>query len=203
VAHVSLCAFVFGWHVHEKAVLMVVAPLGVAVALDAADNSVSIETFNKRAGDFVFLTVTGTYALFPLLFEPREWPIKVSALALWTVASLGAARDASHARIQTASGTLVNPRILTNWQSVYLFVLLPLVEVYVCHAHERVFGTEKMAFLPLALVSVTCASGVCFVWVQQVSAYVAEVAFSGNVGKRVETSLLVQNAAGKASTETR
>jgi alpha-1,3-glucosyltransferase len=203
VAHVSLCAFVFGWHVHEKAVLMVVAPLGVAVALDAADNSVSIETFNKRAGDFVFLTVTGTYALFPLLFEPREWPIKVSALALWTVASLGAARDASHARIQTASGTLVNPRILTNWQSVYLFVLLPLVEVYVCLVHEFLFGTEKMAFLPLALVSVTCASGVCFVWVQQVSAYVAEVAFSGHVGKRVETSLFVRNAAGKASTETR
>jgi hypothetical protein len=82
-------------------------------------------------------------------------------------------------------------------------VLLPLVEVYVCLVHEFLFGTEKMAFLPLALVSVTCASGVCFIWVQQVSAYVAEVAFSGNVGKRVETSLLVQNAAGKASTETR
>jgi alpha-1,3-glucosyltransferase len=174
VAHVSLCAFVFGWHVHEKAVLMVVAPLGVAVALDAADNSVSIETFNKRAGEFVFLTVTGTYALFPLLFEPREWPIKVAALALWSVAALGAARDAAAKKLKKNADPHESSRILTASQTAYLFVLLPLVEMYVSFAHERVFGKDRLAFLPLALVSVTCALGVCAAWAEQARAYAAE-----------------------------
>ena len=202
VAHVSLCAFVFGWHVHEKAVLMVSAPLGAALALDAADASVSRETFNTRAGEFVFLTVTGTYALFPLLFEPREWPIKVSALSLWTVAALGAARDAA-ARKKTAR-KISHPRILAAWQSSYLFVLLPLVEMYVCFAHERVFGKDTMAFLPLALVSVTCAFGVCFVWVQQARARVMEAAFFFSPrGERRETSVVVQNATCDASVSPR
>ena len=183
VAYVSLCAFAFGWHVHEKAVLMVSAPLGVAAALDAADATVSPESFARRAGEFVFLTVTGTYALFPLLFEPREWPIKVAALALWSVAALGAARDAAARKTQKTRRDASDasdasesraPRILTAAQTAYLFVLLPLVETYVSFAHDRAFGKDRLAFLPLALVSVTCALGVCAAWAGRARAFAAE-----------------------------
>ena len=183
VAYVSLCAFAFGWHVHEKAVLMVSAPLGVAAALDAADATVSPESFARRAGEFVFLTVTGTYALFPLLFEPREWPIKVAALALWSVAALGAARDAAARKTQKTRRDASDasdasesraPRILTAAQTAYLFMLLPLVETYVSFAHDRAFGKDRLAFLPLALVSVTCALGVCAAWAGRARAFAAE-----------------------------
>ena len=179
VAYVSLCAFAFGWHVHEKAALMVSAPLGVAAALDAADAAVSPDAFAKSAGAFLFMTVTSTYALFPLLFEPREWPIKVAALALWSVAALGAARDAAAKKLKkNAPPRGASPsrpsRILTASQTAYLFVLLPLVEMYVGFAHERVFGKDRLAFLPLALVSVTCALGVCAAWAEQARAYAAE-----------------------------
>ena len=174
VAYVSLCAFVFGWHVHEKAALMVSAPLGVAAALDAADAAVSADAFAKRAGAFLFVTVTSSYALFPLLFEPREWPIKVAALALWSVAALGAARDAAAKKLKKNADPHESSRILTASQTAYLFVLLPLVEMYVSFAHERVFGKDRLAFLPLALVSVTCALGVCAAWAEQARAYAAE-----------------------------
>ena len=179
VAYVSLCAFAFGWHVHEKAALMVSAPLGVAAALDAADAAVSPDAFAKSAGAFLFMTVTSTYALFPLLFEPREWPIKVAALALWSVAALGAARDAAAKKLKkNAPPRGASPsrpsQILTASQTAYLFVLLPLVEMYVGFAHERVFGKDRLAFLPLALVSVTCALGVCAAWAEQARAYAAE-----------------------------
>jgi len=179
VAYVSLCAFAFGWHVHEKAALMVSAPLGVAAALDAADAAVSPDAFAKSAGAFLFMTVTSTYALFPLLFEPREWPIKVAALALWSVAALGAARDAAAKKLKkNAPPRGASPsrpsQILTASQTAYLFVLLPLVEMYVGFAHERVFGKDRLAFLPLALVSVTCALGVCAAWAEQARANAAE-----------------------------
>lgn len=184
VAYVSLCAFAFGWHVHEKAALMVSAPLGIAAALDAADAAVSPDAFAKSAGAFLFMTVTSTYAMFPLLFEPREWPIKVAALALWSVAALGAARDAAKKKLKknalkkNAPPRGASPsrpsRILTASQTAYLFVLLPLVEMYVGFAHERVFGKDRLAFLPLALVSVTCALGVCAAWAEQARAYAAE-----------------------------
>ena len=183
VAYVSLCAFAFGWHVHEKAVLMVAAPLGVATALDAADPATSPDAFARRAGEFVFLTVTGTYALFPLLSGPREWPIKVAALTLWSVAALGAAHDAAarkkrktrRADASDASGSESRtPRILSASQTAYLFVLLPLVETYVTFAHDRAFGKGRLEFLPLALVSVTCALGVCAAWAGQARAFAVE-----------------------------
>ena len=127
------------------------------------------------------MTVTSTYAMFPLLFEPREWPIKVAALALWSVAALGAARDAAKKKLKKnappkkrGASPSRPSRILTASQTAYLFVLLPLVEMYVGFAHERVFGKDRLAFLPLALVSVTCALGVCAAWAEQARAYAAE-----------------------------
>lgn len=60
-----------GYHVHEKAVLMVSVPLGVLVAAGRMPGG------RAAAGDFLFLSTLGTYSLFPLLFEPQEYAIKV------------------------------------------------------------------------------------------------------------------------------
>lgn len=53
---------------HEKAILMVTVPLAIfaAVAGDAAS-----------ARQYAFLNTVGTYSLFPLLFRPQEYLIKV------------------------------------------------------------------------------------------------------------------------------
>ncbi len=61
-------SFMAGYHVHEKAALMVTVPL----ALDAARS-------RRAARDWLFLSATAHYALLPLLFTPAEYPIKVRA----------------------------------------------------------------------------------------------------------------------------
>ncbi|KAK9812084.1 hypothetical protein WJX73_004950 [Symbiochloris irregularis] len=67
IALMALCSFMLGYHVHEKAVLTVLIPLAMA----AGD---SIEA----AREFMFVSLVGTYALFPLLFTWQEYPIKVA-----------------------------------------------------------------------------------------------------------------------------
>jgi alpha-1,3-glucosyltransferase len=49
----------FGWHVHEKAILMVIIPLGL-IATES--------TFHAKS--FLFLSTVGHFSLFPLLFQP-------------------------------------------------------------------------------------------------------------------------------------
>lgn len=61
-----LCSFMVGYHVHEKAILMVILPL----ALDAVSS-------RSAARMFITLSVTGHYALLPLLFTRSEHPVKV------------------------------------------------------------------------------------------------------------------------------
>ena len=57
----------FGYHVHEKAILMVT----VHMALAAADSQ-----WNAR--QYFVLSTVGHVALMPLLFTEQEYPIKVS-----------------------------------------------------------------------------------------------------------------------------
>ena len=66
-AHV--CSFMAGYHVHEKAILTYILPL----ALDAWKSQAA-------ARIYVMLTVTGHYALLPLLFTRNEYPLKASNL---------------------------------------------------------------------------------------------------------------------------
>jgi len=55
-----------GYHVHEKAALGITIP----AALTAASSG-------RNAQEYVLLVGASTYALFPLLLGPAEYPIKV------------------------------------------------------------------------------------------------------------------------------
>lgn len=59
-------SFMLGYHVHEKAVL--------GVSIPAALTAVASR---RSAGEYLFLVILSTYALFPLLQDMAEYPVKV------------------------------------------------------------------------------------------------------------------------------
>ncbi|XP_063528176.1 probable dolichyl pyrophosphate Glc1Man9GlcNAc2 alpha-1,3-glucosyltransferase isoform X6 [Pongo pygmaeus] len=73
----ALSSFMFGWHVHEKAILLAILPMSLLSVGKAGDASI-----------FLILTTTGHYSLFPLLFTAPELPIKILLMLLFTIYSI-------------------------------------------------------------------------------------------------------------------
>jgi alpha-1,3-glucosyltransferase len=153
VAYSALCGFMFGYHVHEKAVLVALVPLG-AVALRSA----------ARAADWLLLAAAGCYGLLPLLHEAQEYPIKVCAL----VAFLAAA----HTGVGHALGGGKRSGGAAWWPRHYRLYCWGLValELFNSCAHPLLLG-ERLPFLPLLLTSVYCALGVAWVWGRMCAGY--------------------------------
>ena len=57
----TLVYFLFGWHVHEKAILPTIILSGLLISRSAEDAKL-----------FWLLSITGTVGLFPLLFTARD-----------------------------------------------------------------------------------------------------------------------------------
>jgi alpha-1,3-glucosyltransferase len=70
-------SFIFGWHVHEKAILLVILPATLFCLRD-----------RRHFAAFFPLAVAGHVSLFPLLFTPQEFLIKVGYTLFWLVAVL-------------------------------------------------------------------------------------------------------------------
>ncbi|MEQ2284796.1 glycosyl transferase, partial [Ameca splendens] len=136
----ALGSFMFGWHVHEKAILIAILPLSI-LAVESRED----------AGIFLVLTTTGHYSLFPLLYTPAELPIKVCLMLMFTIFSFTALR-----KLHRAQGSLLRPL-----EVVYLLGL-----VAVAIACEFIFPLspwqQKLPFLPLLVTSVYCAAGVSY-----------------------------------------
>ena len=109
---IIICAyssFLFGWHVHEKAILMILIPFRfVTISINNSKNSTSV--FSLLAADngkyskiYFMLSTIGNYSLFPLLFryqgksigfyfKPciinlffKEYPLKATLWLIFTV----------------------------------------------------------------------------------------------------------------------
>ncbi|KAJ2365337.1 glycosyl transferase [Coemansia sp. RSA 2607] len=144
VQSVVLCAyasFLFGWHVHEKAIILVLAPLGLLM----------ITPTRHTLRMFVILAVSGYYSLFPLLFGIQELPVKTTGMLIWTLCALSLLKAGG----QSAWKCLSALEKLYIIGHIPLFLLTELVS-------STIFG--HLQFLPLALVSVYTATGVLYSW---------------------------------------
>lgn len=77
IGAVTLCgyaSFLFGWHVHEKAILLVIIPFSLLALKD-----------RRYLGAFRPLAVAGHVSLFPLLFTAMEFPVKTSYTIFWLI----------------------------------------------------------------------------------------------------------------------
>ncbi|KAH3843091.1 probable dolichyl pyrophosphate Glc1Man9GlcNAc2 alpha-1,3-glucosyltransferase [Dreissena polymorpha] len=142
-------SFMFGWHVHEKAILMMIIPLCLLVQERKRDASV-----------LLLMSTIGHYSLFPLLFTQFETPIKVCLMLLTTVYAFS-----SIANVYKDKGTSSSLPLLSTVESVYLLGILPL-ELYNSVGHTLLGLTDKLPFLPLMMTSVYCAIGVTYAWLK-------------------------------------
>ncbi|KAM0275904.1 hypothetical protein ACHAQH_007291 [Verticillium albo-atrum] len=157
VGAVTLCgyaSFLFGWHVHEKAVLLIIVPFSLIALQD-----------RRYLGAFRPLAVAGHVSLFPLLFTPAEFPIKTVYTIFWLILFLMV-----FDRLAPASRK-ARFFLLDRFSTLYIAVSIPLI-VYCSLVHQIVFG-KSYEFLPLMFTSSYCAIGVVGSWVGFMVVYFA------------------------------
>ncbi|KAI1554963.1 glycosyltransferase family 57 protein [Pyrenophora tritici-repentis] len=113
IGAVTLCgyaSFLFGWHVHEKAILLVIIPFSLIALKD-----------RRYFGAFRPLAVAGHVSLFPLLYTAAEFPVKTVYTIFWLVLFLLA-----FDRLVPASP---KPRIflLDRFSLIYIALSIPLI----------------------------------------------------------------------------
>ncbi|SPO21208.1 related to glucosyltransferase [Ustilago trichophora] len=126
LASVSLCgfaSFLFGWHVHEKAIMLPLIPYTFL----AADDYAHFRTF-------VLLSTAGIVSLFPLLFTPEEGPIKIGYSIVWALLVFGTLQKRVFRPVQSNIGILVH-----RLETLYLWGFVVL-QAYVSVVHPMVFA---------------------------------------------------------------
>ncbi|KAI8870728.1 ALG6, ALG8 glycosyltransferase [Ramicandelaber brevisporus] len=158
VKAVTLCAltsFMFGWHVHEKAILLAIIPLTIVALLAPSPQHNAV---------FLILSAAGYYSLFPLLFDITEAPAKLAIYTLWALLSV--AFCAANWYVTSISRYFPFLGDLHLLERVYLAGFL-LLQLYTGILHHAVFGNrDSVSFLPLMATSVYCAAGVSWVWLK-------------------------------------
>ncbi|RMZ83037.1 hypothetical protein DV738_g1311, partial [Chaetothyriales sp. CBS 135597] len=144
VGSLTLCgyaSFLVGWHVHEKAILLVLIPFSFLALKD-----------RSYLASFRPLAVAGHVSLFPLLFTVPEFPIKVLYTSVWLTIFLFV-----FDKLAPAPAT---PRrfLLDRFTVLYMALAIPLL-IYTSLLHSLFFDA-RFEFLPLLLTSVYSAVGV-------------------------------------------
>lgn len=149
IGAVTFCgyaSFLFGWHVHEKAILLVIIPFSLLALKD-----------RRHLGAFRPLAVAGHVSLFPLLFTAAEFPVKAVYTVFWLVMFLLV--------FDWLAPVSSRPRVflLDRFSLLYITVSIPLI-VYCSLIHQLAFG-DKYEFLPLMFTSSYSAIGVVGSWI--------------------------------------
>lgn len=128
----GLTSFLFGFHVHEKAILLPLIPLTLLCTIDY---------FYVRMT--LILSVSGVVALFPLLFEAREGPVKYLYTATWMLVTFRA-MFTYHFRPTPSNWDLV----IHSMENLYLIGFIPLqLFVSIIHPILTSSGSQGVAVL--------------------------------------------------------
>lgn len=152
----TLCgyaSFLFGWHVHEKAILLVIFPITFLAASD-----------QRLISPFHLLTSCGHVALFPLLFTPEEWILKVVYTLLWQLVYHFLLRKVVKVpkKVDHLRGGLLFARL----SNLYSLGLIPVVlfTTIIDIFENQVPILKLFEFLKLMIISVYCGIGVVCLW---------------------------------------
>jgi alpha-1,3-glucosyltransferase len=157
VGAITLCgyaSFLFGYHVHEKAILLVIIPFSLLAVKD-----------RSHLASFRPLAVAGHVSLFPLLFTAAEFPVKVAYTISWLIIFLYAFDQLAPAPSRR------RVFLLDRFALLYISLWVPLM-AYCSLFHRMAFG-ERYEFLPLMLISTYSAIGVLGSWLGLMVCYLS------------------------------
>ncbi|EXX77256.1 dolichyl pyrophosphate Glc1Man9GlcNAc2 alpha-1,3-glucosyltransferase [Rhizophagus irregularis DAOM 181602=DAOM 197198] len=152
-------SFLFGWHVHEKAILLVMIPF----SLISADN---IALFRS----YMILAVSGLYSLFPLLFKLTESTIKIVICLLWFILTfMGILSNLNYKRNNIKKYSQSNESKLSYLikiiENIYMYGFI-ILQFFTGIVHQIIYKDGKYPFLPLLSTSIYCAFGVIYSWIR-------------------------------------
>lgn len=147
---VVLCnfgAFLFGWHVHEKAILHVTIPLILVACLE-----------RREASILTLLSLTGHVSLLPLLYRAQESVLKISIVLF---------SSALYMKWYGQRYQLTVRHPLSFLETCYCLghALVMIFETVIFPCLSPSFQAS-WPFLPLLLYSEYCALGLIYAWVQ-------------------------------------
>ncbi|CAF1199854.1 unnamed protein product [Rotaria sordida] len=145
----ALTSFLFGWHVHEKAILISIIPLSL-LAFDS----------REHARYFLLLSIFGGFSLFPLIFTGPEIPIKIALFITYTTFlfyTLG--------EVHGDRGSTFTLPLLNRLETLSVILLIPLC-LYVECLHTVLHIDRILPFLPLLLISIYCSFFIMYCWIR-------------------------------------
>jgi alpha-1,3-glucosyltransferase len=160
----GLTSFLFGFHVHEKAILLALIPLTLLAPLDY---------FYVRMT--LLLSTSGIIALFPLLFQVKETPIKYIYSILWSLVTFRA-MFAFHFRPTPSNWDL----LLSYLENIYLVGFVPL-QVFVSVVHPLYMAGNLNPLVEKAAAAVTASTSATEAVASVVSASASQASASISV----------------------
>jgi alpha-1,3-glucosyltransferase len=171
LVYCQMCSFMLGYHVHEKAILMAIVPVGM-LAADSVDD----------AKVYLLMSWVGHISLFPLLEHRRELPSKILFTSIHMLLSY-VALDRFHRSEQRAIHIEKSKRGIRFNTIEHLYLCgLGLVVVFSEFLHPIFFVKEingekvtTMPFLPLLFMSIYCAIGLIYAWYLSYKQYLSKI----------------------------
>lgn len=154
VGSLTLCgfaSFLFGWHVHEKAIMLIIIPFSFLVTSD-----------RRLLTPFNLLASAGYVSLFPLLHETQDFLLKLLYTLVWSIIYFSALRKV------TRLSSSVQRRVFffDRFALFYTVLLIPMViGVQILDSLKwRYAILQKFEFAGLMIYSVYCAIGILSSW---------------------------------------
>lgn len=147
----SCASFIFGWHVHEKAILMAIIPLCLLSLLNIHDAKYSF-----------LLSFVGNFSLFPLLFTPELIIVKYSLFLAYSSVHFVLLKS-------------LHLKLVFQWyEQIYLLgcTILPLYEHIVS---PMLHLNTRLPFLKLLLMSVYCSLGILYSFLRYYYLYMCDI----------------------------
>lgn len=176
----ALTSFIFGWHVHEKAILMTIIPLRYERKISSQRLFIYlyfsvlavIESGDARI--FLLLSTVGHYSLFPLLYPSNLLLIKVLLLTLHSAYAFH-----SLSKIYPLAVCKYSFPMLSVPESLLVLGLVPLF-FYENVIHKLCGFDNRWPFLPLMMTSVYCSIGVIYCWIKYYCYFLKSVKTNNN-----------------------